>query len=42
MHCSYLPEIFYTWPDYLDALEVVDTTIAPDIKWPTPPASVER
>ncbi|EPE1684170.1 hypothetical protein ACBQ84_08465 [Escherichia ruysiae] len=23
-------------------LEVVDTTIAPDIKWPTPPASVER
>ncbi|EHS0443568.1 TPA: hypothetical protein N6M54_002640 [Escherichia coli] len=26
----------------MDALEVVDTTIAPDIKWPTPPASVER
>ncbi|WP_432804484.1 hypothetical protein [Escherichia coli] len=23
-------------------LEVVDTTIAPDIKWPTPPASMER
>ncbi|HIA0086101.1 hypothetical protein [Escherichia coli] len=21
---------------------MVDTTIAPDIKWPTPPASVER
>ncbi|EEW1147379.1 TPA: hypothetical protein N6791_003402 [Escherichia coli] len=26
----------------MDVLEVVDTTIAPDIKWPTPPASVER
>ncbi|EGG1127657.1 tail fiber assembly protein [Escherichia coli] len=30
------------WLDYLDALEAVDTTIAPDIKWPTPPASAER
>ncbi len=30
------------WLDYLDALEVVDTTSTPDIKWPTPPASVER
>ncbi|HCJ7422428.1 TPA: tail fiber assembly protein [Citrobacter freundii] len=25
------------WLDYLDALEVVDTSSAPDIKWPTPP-----
>ncbi|EJK5917511.1 tail fiber assembly protein [Escherichia coli] len=30
------------WLDYLDALETVDTTSAPDIKWPTPPASAER
>ncbi|HFZ8412827.1 TPA: tail fiber assembly protein [Salmonella enterica subsp. enterica serovar Aberdeen] len=30
------------WLDYLDALEAVDTTSAPDIKWPTPPASVEE
>ncbi|EDS5712341.1 tail fiber assembly protein [Salmonella enterica subsp. enterica serovar Javiana] len=29
------------WLDYLDALEAVDTTSAPDIKWPTPPASAE-
>ncbi|HGW3962126.1 tail fiber assembly protein [Citrobacter sp. RHBSTW-00944] len=26
------------WLDYLDALEAVDTSSAPDIKWPTPPA----
>lgn len=25
------------WLDYLDALEIVDTSSAPDIKWPTPP-----
>ncbi|HBI7073829.1 TPA: tail fiber assembly protein [Citrobacter freundii] len=25
------------WLDYLHALEAVDTTSAPDIKWPTPP-----
>ncbi|MEX5804555.1 tail fiber assembly protein [Citrobacter freundii] len=25
------------WLDYLDALEAVDTSSAPDIKWPTPP-----
>ncbi|EJY6446165.1 tail fiber assembly protein [Salmonella enterica] len=25
------------WLDYLDALEIVDTASAPDIKWPTPP-----
>ncbi|WP_162778982.1 tail fiber assembly protein, partial [Klebsiella pneumoniae] len=24
--------------DYLDALELVDTSGAPDIEWPTPPA----
>ncbi|EMX4100871.1 tail fiber assembly protein [Salmonella enterica subsp. enterica serovar Cotham] len=29
------------WLDYLDALEAIDTASAPDIKWPTPPASVE-
>ncbi|MDC6897052.1 tail fiber assembly protein [Escherichia coli] len=34
--------LYNLWLDYLDALEVVDTTIAPDIKWPTPPASAER
>ena len=26
------------WLDYLDALELVDTSSAPDIEWPTPPA----
>ena len=25
------------WLDYLDALEAVDTSSAPDIEWPTPP-----
>ncbi|HAT2811481.1 TPA: tail fiber assembly protein [Citrobacter freundii] len=25
------------WLDYLDALEAVDTSSAPNIKWPTPP-----
>jgi len=25
------------WLDYLDALESVDTSSAPDIEWPTPP-----
>lgn len=29
------------WLDYLDALEVVDISRAPDIDWPKPPASVE-
>ncbi|MBA1671310.1 tail fiber assembly protein [Escherichia coli] len=28
------------WLDYLDALEAVKTTSAPDINWPTPPAAV--
>ncbi|MEQ0876779.1 tail fiber assembly protein [Enterobacter vonholyi] len=28
------------WLDYLDALEAVDTSSAPDIKWPTRPALV--
>ncbi|AIR07182.1 hypothetical protein JT31_21985 [Cedecea neteri] len=27
------------WLDYLDALEAVDTTSAPDIQWPTLPVS---
>ncbi|MEG2040961.1 MAG: tail fiber assembly protein, partial [Hafnia sp.] len=26
------------WLDYLDALEAVDTSIAPDIDWPSKPA----
>ncbi len=29
---------YNAWLDYLDALEVVDTSTAPDIAWPTPPA----
>lgn len=28
------------WLDYLDALEVVDTSSAPHIDWPTPPAVI--
>lgn len=31
-------EQYNAWLDYLDALEAVDTTSAPDIEWPTPPA----
>ncbi|HCL9417769.1 TPA: tail fiber assembly protein, partial [Escherichia coli] len=27
------------WLDYLDALELVDTSGAPDIEWPTPPVT---
>ncbi|EJJ4035044.1 tail fiber assembly protein [Salmonella enterica] len=30
------------WLDYLDALEAVKPSSAPDIKWPTPPALVGR
>lgn len=26
------------WLDYLDALEAVDTSSAPDVNWPVPPA----
>lgn len=26
------------WLDYLDALEAIDTSSAPDIEWPTPPS----
>ena len=29
------------WLDYLDALELVDTSGAPGIEWPTPPAAVQ-
>lgn len=29
---------YNTWLDYLDALYAVDTSAAPDIEWPTPPA----
>lgn len=28
---------YNAWLDYLDALEAVDTSTAPDITWPTPP-----
>ncbi|WP_406682181.1 tail fiber assembly protein [Escherichia coli] len=27
------------WLDYLDALEAIDTSTAPDITWPEPPAA---
>ncbi|EJJ2899182.1 tail fiber assembly protein, partial [Escherichia coli] len=30
------------WLDYLDALELVDTSGAPDNEWPTPPAVQAR
>ncbi|STA74766.1 phage tail fiber assembly protein [Citrobacter freundii] len=30
------------WLDYLDALEAVDTSSAPDINWPTPPVEQAR
>ena len=30
------------WLDYLNALELVDTSSAPDIEWPTPPAVQAR
>ena len=30
--------LYNLWLDYLDALEAVDTSKAPDITWPTPPA----
>ncbi|WP_033545607.1 tail fiber assembly protein [Escherichia coli] len=30
------------WLDYLDALEMVDTSSAPDIEWPTPPSVQAR
>ncbi|MBC9167296.1 tail fiber assembly protein [Escherichia coli] len=32
-------EQYNLWLDYLDALEAVDTSSAPDINWPTPPAT---
>ncbi|WP_039024901.1 tail fiber assembly protein [Enterobacter roggenkampii] len=32
-------EQYNAWLDYLDELEVVDTSTAPDITWPTPPAA---
>nr|EKY0314285.1 tail fiber assembly protein [Citrobacter freundii] len=31
-----LPQ-YNLWLDYLDALEAVDTSSAPDVNWPTPP-----
>lgn len=32
-------EQYNAWLDYLDELEAVDTSTAPDITWPTPPAT---
>lgn len=32
---------YNAWLDYLDALDAVDATSAPDIIWPTSPASAE-
>lgn len=32
-------EQYNAWLDYLDELEVVDTSSAPDITWPEPPAA---
>ncbi len=29
------------WLDYLDALEVVETSVAPNLEWPTPPAQAQ-
>ncbi|ENN6548486.1 tail fiber assembly protein [Enterobacter hormaechei] len=31
-------EQYSAWLDYLDALEAVDTSSAPDIEWPIPPS----
>jgi hypothetical protein len=28
---------YNSWLDYLDALEAIDTSSAPDINWPVPP-----
>ncbi len=28
---------YNVWLDYLDALDAIDTTNAPEIEWPTPP-----
>ena len=33
-------EQYNAWLDYLDALEAIDTSSAPDIEWPTSPAEV--
>ncbi len=33
---------YNSWLDYLDALELVDTSSVPDIEWPTPPAVQAR
>lgn len=30
---------YNAWLDYLDELEAVDTAMAPDITWPTPPSA---
>lgn len=30
---------YNAWLDYLDALDAIDTSSAPGIEWPTPPAS---
>ena len=35
-------EQYNLWLDYLDALELVDPSSAPDIEWPTPPVVQAR
>ncbi|MGL5005808.1 MAG: tail fiber assembly protein [Plesiomonas sp.] len=30
------------WIDYIDAINAVDTSTAPDIKWPTPPDELAK
>lgn len=35
-------EQYNLWLDYLDALEAVDTSSAPDINWPTQPGNREQ
>ncbi|ELS8065595.1 tail fiber assembly protein [Escherichia coli] len=39
---GYELEQYNLWLDYLDALELVDTSSAPDIEWPTPPVVQAR
>ena len=34
--------IFSEWLDYLDAVNAVNTSTAPDIEWPTPPSVQAR
>jgi len=31
-----------TWLDYIDAVNAVDTSLAPNIQWPTPPTELAK